>query len=118
MILITGGAGYLGSHITRKLVRNGEPYRVLVRNYGAGETRSAAVGRKRRMGTRRCHPSRDPGGTHARRQDHHPHRRRGDRTRSIDLRANQHPGHAQRGESRPGGRRAALRQYLAARCGS
>jgi NADH dehydrogenase len=32
MILITGGAGYLGSHITRKLVEAGEPVRVLVRD--------------------------------------------------------------------------------------
>ena len=32
MILVTGGSGYLGSHIVRKLVQAGEPVRVLVHN--------------------------------------------------------------------------------------
>ena len=32
MILVTGGTGYLGSHITRRLSQNGEQIRVLVRN--------------------------------------------------------------------------------------
>lgn len=32
MILVTGGNGYLGSHITRRLVENGHQVRVLIRN--------------------------------------------------------------------------------------
>lgn len=32
MILVTGGTGYVGSHLVRRLVQAGEPVRVLVRN--------------------------------------------------------------------------------------
>lgn len=32
MILVTGGTGYVGSHLVRRLVEAGEPVRVLVRN--------------------------------------------------------------------------------------
>jgi NADH dehydrogenase len=32
MILITGGSGYLGSHITKRLAQNGDPVRAMVRD--------------------------------------------------------------------------------------
>ena len=43
MILVTGGSGYLGSHIVRKLVQTGEPVRVMVHN----PARAEAEGRLR-----------------------------------------------------------------------
>lgn len=45
MILVTGASGYLGSHITRRLVENGSPVRAMVRNrqYAEAEGRLAGL---------------------------------------------------------------------------
>ncbi len=44
MILVTGGAGYLGSHITRRLVQAGELVRVLVRDPARAEREGRLAG--------------------------------------------------------------------------
>jgi uncharacterized protein YbjT (DUF2867 family) len=44
MIIVTGGSGYLGSHIAKKLIEAGEPVRVLVRNRKRAEQKSRLKG--------------------------------------------------------------------------
>lgn len=44
MILITGGSGYLGSHITRQLAERGKPVRIMVHNRDKAEREGRLAG--------------------------------------------------------------------------
>ena len=44
MIIVTGGSGYLGSHIVRKLAEAGKPVRAMVRNRKRAEQESRLKG--------------------------------------------------------------------------